>query len=78
MQNTPHKKTYKYFKNKYLYVIDNFNIVIINFKEGKTWQKLKVLTEELDKKEVILNLVVKEEEELNKPGKNKSSKNYFF
>ena len=36
---------------------------MINFKEGKIWQKLKELTEELDKKEVILNLVVKEEEE---------------
>ena len=39
------------------------NIVIINLKEGRIWQKLKVLTEEQDKKEVILNLVVKEEEE---------------
>jgi hypothetical protein len=46
---------------------------MINFKEGKIWQKLKELTEEPDKKEVILNLVVKEEEELNKLGKNKSS-----
>ena len=36
---------------------------MINFKEGKIWQKLKVLTEEPDKKEVIPNLVVKEEEE---------------
>ncbi len=43
---------------------------MINFKEGKIWQKLKELTEEPDKKEVILNLVVKEEEELNKLGKN--------
>ena len=73
MQNTPHKKTYKYFKNKYFYVIHNFNVVIKNLKEGKIWQKLKVLTEEQDKKEVIPNLVVKVEDELNKPGKNKSS-----
>ena len=36
------------------------------------------LTEEQDKKEVILNLVVKEEEELNKLGKNKSSQKLLF
>ena len=42
---------------------NNSNIIIINLKEGKIWQKLKELTEEPDKKEVILNLVVKEEEE---------------
>ena len=52
---------------------NNSDVVIKNLKEGKIWQKLKVLTEEQDKKEVILNLVVKEEGELNKPGKNKSS-----
>ena len=78
MQNTPLKKRYKYFKNKYLYVIHNSDVVIKNLKEGKIWQKLKVLTEEQDKKEVILNLVVKEEEELNKLGKNKSSRHFFF
>jgi hypothetical protein len=37
--------------------------MIINFKEGKIWQRLKELTEELDQKEVTLNLVVKGEEE---------------
>lgn len=42
---------------------DNSNFVMIKYKEGKIWQKLKELTEEPDKKEVILNLVVKEEEE---------------
>ena len=31
--------------------------------EGRLWQKLKELTEEPGQKEVILNLVVKEEEE---------------
>ena len=36
---------------------------MINFKEGKIWQKLKELTEGPDKKEVIPNLVVKEEGE---------------
>ena len=36
---------------------------MIDFREGRLWLKLKELTEELDKKEVILNLVVKEEEE---------------
>ena len=41
----------------------NSNFVMINFKEGKIWQKLKELTEEPGQKEVILNLVVKEEEE---------------
>ena len=57
---------------------------MINFKEGKRWQKLKELTEEPDLKEVILNLVVKEEEELNKLGKNNPlitffiNFNYFF
>lgn len=78
MQSTLLKKTYIYFKNKYFYVIHNFNVLIKNFKEGKIWQKLKELTEEPDKKEVILNLVVKEEEELNKLGKNKSSGHFFF
>ena len=57
---------------------NNSNIIIINLKEGKIWQKLKELTKEPDKKEVILNLVVKEEEELNKLGKNKSSRHFFF
>ena len=57
---------------------------MIDYKEGKIWQKLKELTEEPEKKEVILNLVVKEEEELNKLGKNNplitffSYFNYFF
>ena len=41
----------------------NSNFVMINFKEGKIWQKLKELTEGPDQKEVILNLVVKEEGE---------------
>ena len=50
---------------------------MINFKEGKIWQKLKELTEEPDKKEVILNLVVKEEEELNKLGKNNPLITFF-
>lgn len=36
---------------------------MINFMEGRLWLKLKELTEEPDQKEVILNLVVKEEEE---------------
>ena len=36
---------------------------MINFKEGKIWQKLKELTEGPGKKEVTPNLVVKEEEE---------------
>ena len=36
---------------------------MINFKEGRIWQKLKELTEEPDQKEVTPNLVVKEEEE---------------
>ena len=36
---------------------------MINFKEGKIWQKLKELTEKKKKKEVTQNLVVKEEEE---------------
>ena len=49
-----------------------------NFKEGKIWQKLKELTEEPDKKEVILNLVVKEEEELNKLGKNNPLITFFL
>ena len=51
---------------------------MINFKEGKIWQKLKELTEEPDQKEVILNLVVKEEEELNKPGKNNPLITFFI
>ena len=34
------------------------------------WQKLKEPIKEQEQKEVIPNLVVKEEEELNKPGKN--------
>jgi hypothetical protein len=51
---------------------------MINFKEGKIWQKLKELTEEPDKKEVILNLVVKEEEELNKLGKNNPLITFFY
>ena len=42
---------------------NNSNFFMIDLKEGKIWQKLKELTEEPDKKEVILNLVVKEEEE---------------
>jgi hypothetical protein len=44
-----------------LYKFSNF--IIINLQGGKIWQKLKELTEEPDKKEVIPNLVVKEEEE---------------
>lgn len=51
---------------------------MINYKEGKIWQKLKELTEEPDKKEVILNLVVKEEEELNKLGKNNPLITFFY
>ena len=51
---------------------------MINFKEGKIWQKLKELTEEPDKKEVIPNLVVKEEEELNKLGKNNPLITFFI
>ena len=51
---------------------------MINFKEGRIWQRLKELTEELDLKEVIPNLVVKEEEELNKPGKNNPLITLFF
>ena len=47
-------------------------------KEGKIWQKLKELIEEPDKKEVILNLVVKEEEELNKLGKNNPLITFFY
>ena len=50
---------------------------MIKFKEVKIWQKLKELTEEPDKKEVILNLVVKEEEELNKLGKNNPLITFF-
>lgn len=50
---------------------------MIDYKEGKIWQKLKELTEEPDKKEVILNLVVKEEEELNKLGKNNPLITFF-
>ena len=50
---------------------------MINFKEGRTWLKLKVLTEEPDKKEVILNLVVNEEDELNKLGKNNPLITFF-
>jgi len=42
---------------------NNSNIIIIKFKEGKIWQKLKELTEEPGKKEVIPNLVVKGAEE---------------
>lgn len=45
--------------------------------EGRSWQKLKELTEEPDKKEVTLNLVVKEEEELNKLGKNNPLITFF-
>ena len=48
------------------------------FKEGKIWQKLKELTEEPDKKEVTPNLVVKEEEELNKLGKNNPLITFFY
>ena len=51
---------------------------MINFKEGKIWQKLKELTEEPDKKEVIQNLEVKEEEELNKLGKNNPLITFFI
>ena len=51
---------------------------MINFKEGKRWQRLKELTEEPDLKEVILNLVVKEEEELNKLGKNNPLITFFY
>ncbi len=51
---------------------------MINFKEGKIWQKLKELTEGPDQKEVILNLVVKEEGELNKPGKNNPLITFFY
>ena len=51
---------------------------MIDCKEGKIWQKLKELTEEPDKKEVILNLVVKEEEELNKLGKNNPLITFFY
>ena len=51
---------------------------MINFKEGKIWQKLKELTEEPGQKEVILNLVVKEEEELNKLGKNNPLITFFY
>lgn len=51
---------------------------MINFKEGKIWQKLKELTEGPDQKEVILNLVVKEEEELNKLGKNNPLITFFY
>ena len=51
---------------------------MINFKEGKIWQKLKVLTKEPGQKEVILNLVVKEEEELNKLGKNNPLITFFI
>ena len=51
---------------------------MINFKEGKRWQKLKELTEEPDLKEVILNLVVKEEGELNKLGKNNPLITFFY
>lgn len=43
---------------------------MINFKEGRTWLKLKVLTEEPDLKDITKNQVVKEAEESNKPGKN--------
>ena len=46
--------------------------------EGKIWQKLKELTKEPDKKEVILNLVVKEGEELNKLGKNNPLITFFL
>ena len=64
MQNTLLKESFKYSENKYFYVIDLILIfIMIDFKEGKIWQKLKELTEEPDQKEVILNLVVKEEEE---------------
>ena len=41
----------------------NSNFILIDFKEGKLWQKLKELTKEPDQKEVTPNLVVKEEEE---------------
>ena len=51
---------------------------MINFKEGRIWQKLKELTKEPGQKEVIKNLVVKEEEELNKPGKNNPLITFFY
>ena len=70
MLNTLLKETFKYIENKYFYVIYNSDFMMIDFQEGRLWQKLKELTKEPDKKEVIPNLVVKEEGELNKPGKN--------
>ena len=79
MQNTLLKESFKYSENKYFYVIDLILIfIMIDFKEGKIWQKLKELTEEPDKKEVIQNLEVKEEEELNKLGKNNPLITFFI
>ncbi|MBO6109394.1 MAG: hypothetical protein J6P12_00775 [Methanobrevibacter sp.] len=52
-------------KTNILLLYNNSNFVMINLKVRKIWQKLKELTEEQDKKEVILNLVVKDEKELN-------------
>jgi len=79
MQNTLLKESFKYSENKYFYVIDLILIfIMIDFKEGKIWQKLKELTEEPDKKEVIPNLEVKEEEELNKLGKNNPLITFFI
>lgn len=51
---------------------------MIDYREGRLWQKLKELTEEPDLKEVILNLVVKEEEELSKLGKNNPLITFFI
>lgn len=51
---------------------------MIDYREGRLWQKLKELTEEPDLKEVILNLVVKEEEELSKLGKNNPLITFFY
>lgn len=51
---------------------------MIDYREGRLWQKLKELTEEPDLKEVILNLVVKEEEELSKLGKNNPLITFLF
>lgn len=42
------------------------------------WQKLKEPIKEQEQKEVIPNLVVKEVEELNKPGKNNPLFHNFF
>ena len=42
MLNTPHKLTYIYFKNKYLYVIQIYdNVVIIKFEGGQNMAKVK-------------------------------------